>query len=205
VIALLLVGSASSAELAFGPQVAVNDPYQWSPSLAATAAVDVAPGARFQAGAQWYPKLDDRGLKTLVQELNQEAHVSPGLSFRRAAVDLCLAVDVVRGPVGPLTTALALYAGGGATWTHDDADSLWMSFDDPVYVSTADQVHPALVWGLSADLFTRERLGVRLRYHNAWLVEAVAGLLTEQKGEAEAGLLLIVPLGRSAEPDEETP
>ncbi len=190
------VAPAQATDLAVGPALVVNDPFIQQTGLSVSTTIPLAPMTRVSVQAGVYPGGGQSDWKALTQQLIDEYNVSPDISRRVLDGSAGLVIEPVRGPVGPLMSAMALYAGVGFAGTVDDLDALQTDESDPRAVSTQTQIHPALVFGLTGDLYLAESFGFRGRWHHLHYVEAVNGTTLESKHIAQVGLEVVFVFGQ---------
>lgn len=192
---LALTGVALAADLSIGASVNSNDPFLLQKSVVASGAVGFAPGARVGLMAAYSPNLGRADWQPITSQLVDENHVSPDISRRGFDGALTLQVEPFRGRVATVGTAMALYAGLGLVWTHDDLDALQTDSDDERAVTTEFQLHPDLVWGLQGDVYPWEAVGFRLRWHHISWIETVNATTLEMRDLQTLGLEVVVLIG----------
>lgn len=187
-----LVCLMSSLALAAQTLLAVGAELTWSDPFVTTS------GARVSAGAQplpWlavgvsggvYPGRGEGVWSPLVGQLVEELGVSPELSYIRArGFGEVVWIPLRVAGVGA-SHSLGVSLGMGAVFTEDDAESLQVPEQDPLYVAHGREWHPAASAGLVGEV-RWARVGARLRLERLRYTEVMLDDVQEAKSPSWIG------------------
>ncbi len=172
-----------------GADWVVNDPFIKRRGL--HVGLEYAPVPVFSAGIllAGYPDLGQADWKPLTTQLVEENQVSPDLSRVMARGELVARFTPIRREGEHIATNVGLHVGFGAVRTKDDLTAM-QAENDPVALSTQIELHPTLLYGLTAELRTDYVVGLRVRAEHLLYVETVNGTTLERKNNRFFGLEL---------------
>jgi hypothetical protein len=153
--------------------------------------LEYAPRPFFSAGflVAGYPNFGQADWKPLTTQLVEENRVSPDLSRITARADLVARFTPLWREGEHISTNAGLHVGFGAVRTVDDLEAM-QAEDDPVAQSTQIELHPTLLYGLSAEMRTDYVVGFRVRAEHVVYVETVNGTTLERKNNRFFGVEL---------------
>jgi hypothetical protein len=157
----------------------VGDPFVRQFGVQATVAIPRAAHYGAMLGTGVYFNHGESSWKPLTKQLVEENKISPDISTLVFSGYGALYVEPAHFSQGEFSSAVGAYAGIGFAATEDDLVAL--GDDSPEARATAEQIHPAGVFGLYADLQFSSSGRLRFRAHNVAYVEAIASKTLEKK------------------------
>ena len=194
-VLLALLAVASAADLSLGVDVTYNDPLLVQSGLRAAASQGLSPGVSLGLLGGFNPDLGELEWRRLTHTLVEDEQVSPDVTRVNWDASLAVQLEPFRGRIGPVTTALGLYAGPGLIRTQDDLEALGTDVPDQEFASTQRQTHLALTWGTYSDVLLSEVVRLRLRWHHLGWAETLGGVIPVNKHAAQVGLEVGFALG----------
>lgn len=181
-----------------GADLGVNDPYVVR--RGARAAAELAPVDWFRVGASaaWYPNLDQADYTQATRDL-LELNVAPDISRITAAGQLYGVVMPLHVTYRSVRTSIGAEAGVALVSTTDDL-ALIRAEDDPDFVATEHERHPAAVLGVRGEAVIGSTV-LQVRVTRTSYRELVGGETREDKTPIFIGIDLGLRFsGRAAEP-----
>lgn len=184
----LLLATLAFAKPHFGVMLGVesviNDPFVATTGGRTGFTAALAPYLEVGASLAVYPIIGNAGCTTprwkpLACDLRDRYGISPDISYLTGELEGEVRVLPFRARLGKFETDFGFSAGIGAVTTEDDLVAL-QAENEPDAVATADQVHPAVVGGLLADVRI-QHFGVRFRVHDILYLETVNSTVLESK------------------------
>ena len=199
---LLAPSTSHAAEVSFGVQQVVNDPFLSMPGLVVTGRHHLSDAMSVGIHASFTPDFGTGDWTQLTQQLVDENGVSPDISKPTLTLAAPIAFDLLRTRAGELEAVTRAYAGFGAVRTKDDLDAL-QAVGDERAMSTEFQTHPSTIVGLESDLFWSQESAVRLRFHSMLYIETVNATTLEMKNPTYVGLEYVARFGAQPHRDRE--
>ncbi|MFH1466180.1 MAG: hypothetical protein ABIO70_17475 [Pseudomonadota bacterium] len=193
-LALLWVGASSAASvlLTVGPEAVTNDPFLHRYGLSTGVELEPTPLVRVGLSGAFYPDRHDRDWKPLTTQLVENNHISPDLSPMLGRAQGVIRVLPLRMGLGKLTCTTGFGAGAGVVYTSDDLEALQQE-EDLYAQATENQLHPALLYGLSSEIGGTWVRG-RVRIERFTYIETVFSTTLEHKANLFAALDLVIRL-----------
>ena len=199
-ISLLIVSMhtamASSVWLA-GSSV-LNDPVLIRRGLGLGAEYSLTDAFGVQASLSWFPVTEWNHLQPMTEFLINDLMVSPDMSLMTARGAAQMSWWPLRITQDQSMSRFGIQSGVGLVHTRDDLEGMQVAPEDPVYAETANQIHPTLQLGLSAEAY-RGPVGVRLSLEGMLYREQIGDL--EPQPVAYSLLTLGVVVGQQPSRD----
>jgi hypothetical protein len=168
-----------SPTLQIGPSALVGDPFLRQFGIQGTATVPLTDHYGVLFGTGIYFGHGQDAWSPLTKQLVEKNKVSPDMSGLGLSGYSALYVEPAHFSDGDLSASIGAYAGVGFVNTQDDLEALG---DDSLEAqATANETHPAGIWGMYTDLYFTPTTHMRLRAHQINYVEVIASKTLEVK------------------------
>lgn len=161
-----------SPTLQIGPSALVSDPLLRQFGIQGTATIPLTDHYGVLFGTGIYLNRGQADWSALTKQIVEENKVSPDISKHRLSAYSALYVEPAHFSDGDLSASIGAYAGVGFVNTQDDLEAL--GSDSSEAQATANEIHPAGIWGMYTDLYFTPTTHMRFKAHKTHYIEVVA-------------------------------